>query len=259
MANESGVVALDDGGTVLAAGWTRGIDPTIEWIDQHAHNDLALLFVDAPLVVTNPSGQRLCERQVGQRYGQWKVSANSTNRASPRQAGVALLDALVSRGWSYQAGHEGPPVRGRVVSECYPYTTLVGVPAFGYDSDGERPCYKRKARRLPVAAWRPVRAAACDDLIRRLEKLRSADPPLHLESHPVTRQLITDASPLDDRAYKHREDLIDALLCGWTALLWGPPRPYPLPGPRAARGDPTPSGNDHRTRHGGPTSRWDGR
>ena len=23
-----------------------------------------------------------------------------------------------------------------------------------------------------------------------------------------------------DRAYKHREDLIDALLCAWTASLW---------------------------------------
>ncbi|MFI6332477.1 DUF429 domain-containing protein [Micromonospora chersina] len=219
-ANESGVIAIDDMGNVLDAGWTRGIDQTVEWVDQHADGELALLFVDAPLVVTNPSGQRLCERQVGQRYGRWKVSANSTNRFSPRLAGVALLVALLGKGWSYQTGHEGPPTRGRVVSECYPYTTLVGVPALGYESDGERPRYKRKPRRMPAAEWRPRRAAACDELIRRLDKLRSDDPPLHLESHPAIRQLITEPSPLDNQAYKHREDLVDALLCAWTALLW---------------------------------------
>ncbi|MCW6004606.1 DUF429 domain-containing protein [Micromonospora sp. CPCC 205371] len=26
--------------------------------------------------------------------------------------------------------------------------------------------------------------------------------------------------PLDDRSYKHREDLIDAVICAWTAALW---------------------------------------
>jgi predicted RNase H-like nuclease len=38
--------------------------------------------------------------------------------------------------------------------------------------------------------------------------------------HPVTRQLTREPSPISDAAYKHREDLIDALLCAWTAALW---------------------------------------
>jgi predicted RNase H-like nuclease len=29
-----------------------------------------------------------------------------------------------------------------------------------------------------------------------------------------------DASPHDSQAYKHREDLIDGVLCAWTAQLW---------------------------------------
>ena len=29
-----------------------------------------------------------------------------------------------------------------------------------------------------------------------------------------------DQSPLDDQAYKHRDDLLDAALCAWTAALW---------------------------------------
>lgn len=69
VANESGVAVLDDRGRVLDAGWTRGMDATVTWINEAAADEPALLFVDAPLVVTNPRGQRPCETQVGQRYG----------------------------------------------------------------------------------------------------------------------------------------------------------------------------------------------
>jgi len=51
-------------------------------------------------------------------------------------------------------------------------------------------------------------------------RLAGADPPFRLDSHPLTRQLAAEPSPLNDAAYKHREDLIDALLCAWTAALW---------------------------------------
>jgi predicted RNase H-like nuclease len=217
-ANESGLAVIDQAGQVLDAGWTRTLDATIAWINQAAVGTGALLFVDAPLVVTNTGGQRLCETQVGQRYGRWKVSANTTNINSPRLAGVTLRGRLESFGWSYSDGGDGPPSDGRSMSECYPYTTLVGAPELGYDT--ERPRYKRKPPRLPVVQWRAERAAACDILVSRLSQLAAADPPLMLGSHPVTRQLTQEPSPTADAAYKHREDLIDALLCAWTASLW---------------------------------------
>src|SRR3981189_1725255 len=55
--NEGGVVALNRAGEVLAAGWTRGLDETIEWIAAFGGR-CALLFVDGPLVVEHPAGQR---------------------------------------------------------------------------------------------------------------------------------------------------------------------------------------------------------
>jgi predicted RNase H-like nuclease len=57
-------------------------------------------------------------------------------------------------------------------------------------------------------------------LIRRLGQLADADPPLLLRSHPVTKDLAEQPSPVSDSAYKHREDLVDALICAWTASLW---------------------------------------
>jgi predicted RNase H-like nuclease len=216
-ANETGVAAIDSYGRVLAAGWTHGVEETLAWANAAADGD-ALLFVDAPLVVCNDTGQRLCEKQVGQRYGRWKVSANTTNTRSPRLAGIRLLSMAQQAGWRYSDGTSGPPAGGLVISETYPYATLVGAAELGYDS--ERPRYKRKPPWLPAGQWRPERAKNCDILISRLGRLAAADPPLLLESFPTTKRLVQEPSPTSDAAYKHREDLIDALLCAWTASLW---------------------------------------
>jgi predicted RNase H-like nuclease len=219
-ANESGVAAIDGRGVVLDAGWTRGVSNSLAWADHISAQHDALMFVDAALVVSNDSGQRLCETQVGQRYGRWKVSANSTNRKSPRLAGVAFLrQAQTQSGWRYSDGRRGPSHRnGRVISETYPYTVLVGAHELGYAT--ERPRYKRKPPHTRATEWRSMRAATCDELIERLNQLADADPPLQLNSHPFTRVLVQESSPTADAAYKHREDMIDALLCAWAASLW---------------------------------------
>ncbi|MFJ4744979.1 DUF429 domain-containing protein [Streptomyces sp. NPDC088775] len=216
--NETGVAAIDAHGVVIECGWTRGLEETMSWLARTAVDGSTLAFVDAPLVVDHPAGQRPCEREVGQRYGRWKVSANSTNQSSPRQAGVLLRERLEQSGWSYDDGRGGPPTGGLVFSECYPYTTLVGAAELGYDQ--ERPTYKRRPARVPTAQWRAVRAAECDRLVGHMAGLATADPPLLLSSHPVSRQLLSEPSPQKAADYKHREDLIDALLCAWTAALW---------------------------------------
>jgi predicted RNase H-like nuclease len=218
LANESGAVALESTGRVRDAGWTIGIEETLEWIESKALQDTTL-FIDAPLIVNNAHGtQRACEREVSRCYMHpWKVGANSTHPGSPRLGGVRLLELLEAAGWRYSDGVEGPERTGRVVSECYPYTTIVGTEELNYDV---RPTYKRPPRGMKVADWRPLRAAECDELIRRVAQLVSADPAMDLTSHPVTRQLVGEPSPLEDPAYKSREDLLDAALCAWTAALW---------------------------------------
>jgi predicted RNase H-like nuclease len=69
VANETGMAVIDGDGQILDAGWTRGVDQTIRWADGAAGDGDTVLFVDAPLVVANEMGQRLCETQVGPRYG----------------------------------------------------------------------------------------------------------------------------------------------------------------------------------------------
>lgn len=218
-ANETGLVRLGADGVVVDAGWARGVDAVAEWlVERMSPGDV--VAIDAPLVVTNERGIRESEREVGQRYGRWKVAANPTNLGTRWLAGVALrrrLEASVT-GFTVVGGAE-PPASDRVSAfECYPFTTLVGAVELGYDT--ERPRYKRPNRALPTAERRTFRARECDDLIERMTRLADADPPLDLRSHPVTAALVGEPSPIADAEYKHREDLLDAAICAWTAALW---------------------------------------
>jgi predicted RNase H-like nuclease len=216
-ANETGLVLLDAAGTILDAGWARGIDAVAAWLIGAARPG-DVIAIDAPLIVFNETGMRECEKEVGRRYGRWKVAANASNLKLGWLGGVTLRVALEAAGFHYTDGVHAPAPGAIEFFECYPYTTLVGAAEFGYDV--QRPRYKRPALALPANERRAFRAAECDELLRRMSALTSAAPPLDLRSHPVTQALLTSPSPLIDAAYKHREDLLDAALCAWTAALW---------------------------------------
>lgn len=214
--NETGLVAMESDGTITDAGWARGVDAVTGWIAAHL-GERSLVAVDASLVVTNPTGIREAERQVGQRYGRWKVAANPTNLASAASAGARLLERLTAMGVGYVSDTRSMRERsGPVAFECYPYTTLVGVEELGYDV--ERPRYKRLDLTVPAPTARARRAEAFDDLVRRL-RTTPLDPPLLLDSHPLTAGL-ADPSVLHGPTHKHREDLLDGALCAWTAAFW---------------------------------------
>lgn len=215
-ARDTGLALVDEAGTVLHAGWARGIGAVAEWVVDVAQPG-AVIAIDAPLVVTNSSGMRLCERQVGMGYGRWHVAANASNTAMAWQGGVALRRSLEGAGFAYSDGIRPPDPLGRTMFECYPYTTIVGMAELGYEH--QRPRYKRLDKSLPAALARQARADACDELVRRMGSLDTAAPPLDLASHEVSRSLFTP-SPLVDAPYKRREDMLDALLCAWTAAIW---------------------------------------
>lgn len=204
---------------MLDAGWVRGVDDVVDWVTATARPG-DVVAIDAPLVVHNPDGMRLAERQVAQRYmGGWGVGANPSNLRLAHLAGVTVRERLEARGIRYTDGLDPTDGRDAVMVECYPYTTITGAPELGFETG--KPRYKRRPAGIPTAAaWRELRAVECDDLLRRMAGLATATPPLRLDSHPVTALLLAHASPLVDRDYKHREDLLDAALCAWTAALW---------------------------------------
>jgi predicted RNase H-like nuclease len=217
-ANETGLCEIDATGRILRAGWARGIDAVAAWVLDADDGAGAAIAVDAPLVVPNATGMRESEKLVGRAYGRWKVSANASNQALGWLGGLTLRDRLEAAGFVVSSTPPERASEARVMFECYPYTTLVGVEELGYDV--ERPRYKRLDRSLAPTEARAARAVATDELVRRLSGLESADPPLLFDSHPLTRQLLETPAPLAGPAHKHREDLVDAVICAWTASFW---------------------------------------
>ena len=68
-----------------------------------------------------------------------------------------------------------------------------------------------------VAADPPSRVRRPDPAHDPARAGRHATPARLPSDYPAT---VAEPSPLNNTAYKHREDLIDALLCAWTAALW---------------------------------------
>ena len=217
-ARETGLACIDASGRVLDLSTARGIDEVAAWVARW-EGPGAVAAVDGPLVVANATGSRLAEKEVASRYGRLGISAYPSNRGLPAQGAVALRRRLEDAGWEYDDGSGAPrDADARTMLECYPYTTLVGAPELGFDA--MKPRYKRLAPLLATAERRPHRAAEFRAVLDAVAGLARADPPLDVTTHPRAAALVADGPALVERRHKHLEDLLDGLICAWTAAYW---------------------------------------
>ncbi|RIJ52270.1 DUF429 domain-containing protein [Clavibacter lycopersici] len=217
-ARETGLACIDASGRVLDLTTARGIDAVVDWVARW-EGPGAVAAVDGPLVVANATGSRLAEKEVASRYGLLGISAYPSNAGRPAQGAVALRRRLEDAGWEYDDG--SGDVRdpdARTMLECYPYTTLVGAPELGFA--GPKPRYKRLAPLLATADRRPHRAAEFRLVLEAVAGLAHADPPLDVTTHPRAAALVADGPAIVERQHKHLEDLLDGLICAWTAAYW---------------------------------------
>ncbi|PPF57467.1 DUF429 domain-containing protein [Clavibacter michiganensis] len=217
-ARETGLACIDSAGRVLDLATARGIDEVADWIARW-DGPGAVAAVDGPLVVANATGSRLAEKEVASRYGRLGIAAYPSNTGRPAQGAVALRRRLEDAGWQYDDGSGAArDADARTMIECYPYTTLVGAPELGFDS--MKPRYKRLAPLLATAERRPHRAAEFRVVLDAVAGLAHADPPLDVSTHPRAAALVADGPAIVERQHKHLEDLLDGLICAWTAAYW---------------------------------------
>ncbi|MBF4618983.1 DUF429 domain-containing protein [Clavibacter sp. VKM Ac-2873] len=217
-ARETGLACIDASGRVLDLVTARGIDEVVAWVARW-EGPGAVAAVDGPLVVANATGSRLAEKEVASRYGRLGISAYPSNTGRPAQGAVALRRRLEDAGWEYDDGSGVARDAGaRTMLECYPYTTLVGAPELGFA--GPKPRYKRLAPLLATAERRPHRAAEFRVVLDAVAGLASADPPLDVATHPRAAALVAEGPAIVERQHKHLEDLLDGLICAWTAAYW---------------------------------------
>jgi len=70
-----------------------------DFVCAHASAD-TVIAIDAPLIIINETGQRICETAVGKQYGSREASCHTTNlRLYPSASSVALTAELMYHGF----------------------------------------------------------------------------------------------------------------------------------------------------------------
>jgi len=200
--NPSGVCAIDDDGWILDERELGSDDDIVGWVAERLDGP-AVLGVDAPLLVPNPTGRRPAEAAVARAYGGRKAGPHPANRSlflsrygRIRGEDLAARFATLDFADPWSDGE-------RTLLEVYPHPTL--IEAFGLQ---ERLLYKAK-RGVSVDG----RRVGLRNLARLLEELAGADPPLRGPALDIP-----DAAR--GRRLKSIEDRLDARLCAWIAAVW---------------------------------------
>lgn len=169
------------------------------------HEDAAGIAVDAPLVITNETGQRACEKQLGRVYGARKACCHTSNRRLyPDAASKRLADALSAEGFA----HLGKPGAEKWQIECYPHPALIEM----FDLP-ERLLYKKgrvhqkRVGQMRLASF--IRALATSSILGL-----TLDPALffRLDSGEI--------SALKGKSLKQNEDALDAIVCTCIGALY---------------------------------------
>lgn len=216
--NHSGIVVLrgDERGArfVTAATAISTLTGIVEFVREHSRKS-TVVAIDAPLIVTNATGSRECELEVGRRFGRFHASCHSNNLGrTPQPAGVRLVEALGPLGFQHDfdiatAGHRP----GRWPFEVYPHPAMVVLFELEQIIKYKKGSVARKRSGL-------------EELRRHLQGLTIGSRGLvgTPELHALLSQSLMD---LRGDALKRYEDTLDALFCAylaWHCWRWGAAR-----------------------------------
>lgn len=196
----TGVAALDESGRLLDSGRVRSDGEIAEWIEARVDR-LAVVAVDAPLVVPNETGQRVAERLIGRAFGGFGASAHTSNRGRLGGQEPRALRLARQHGWSVDPAL--PPGGATVCLEVYPHPAMIALFGLEYRLDYKKGSTQRRAPGFVA-------------LVRHLEgvgELRLADAPRWAE----LRRIVAAPQPGD---LNRIEDELDAILCAHLAWLW---------------------------------------
>jgi predicted RNase H-like nuclease len=201
----SGASVLDGDGSLLDED-QLGPHQLAPWI-RHWQGDAAVLAIDGPLVVRPGSpALRPVERELHRRYGHMHAGpypgggASAAMRGRVRSPAAALVDSL----GTYSIDPTDRVSAHRAI-EVFPAPAWIEVFALT-----ERIVYKRGRLAERIVALGRLRAL--------LDSLAGADLPLLAGSSAGFEHRVTSART--GRDWKAVEDILDARLCAYVALLW---------------------------------------
>jgi predicted RNase H-like nuclease/ppGpp synthetase/RelA/SpoT-type nucleotidyltranferase len=205
----TGLAVLDDGGRLVHVS-SAGTDDEITVALEPFTHGACLVAIDAPLVVTNPTGNRPAEAALNRDFARFEAGAHPTNLGKPELAsgprGARLAAAL---DLDLDPASRGP----RRAIEVYPHPATVALFRLGRTLK-----YKNRTGRDLARLRRELLV-----LVGLVEGLADAEPPLVLD-HPAaagTWGAVRAAAESAERKSELRvvEDRVDAVLCAYIGLF----------------------------------------
>jgi predicted RNase H-like nuclease/ppGpp synthetase/RelA/SpoT-type nucleotidyltranferase len=200
----TGVAVLDDDGRLLHVGAEQSDQDIVAALKPYVQQ-ACLAGIDAPLIVTNPTGNRPAEAALNRDFARFQAGAHPANTGKPEfrpePRGARISAAL---GLDLRPGNR----RKRRAVEVYPHAATIALFRLGRTLK-----YKNK----PGRTFETLRAELLT-LVRLVEGLADADPPLRLGAGWPDLVAAVRAA---ERKSQLRvvEDQVDAVLCAYVALF----------------------------------------
>lgn len=201
----TGLAVLDEGGRLVHVSAAKTDDEIVAALEPYVEGD-CLVAIDAPLIVTNPTGNRPAEAALNKDFARFDAGAHPANTSKPEfseQPRGARIAARLGLDMNPRSG------RRRRAIEVYPHPATVALFRLGRTLK-----YKHKSGR-DIDQLR----AELIMLFGLLEGLTSADPPLVLD-HPSWHALRKAAeNAVRKSELRVVEDQVDAVLSAYIGLF----------------------------------------
>ena len=202
----TGVALTDECGALLKSASVTTDEQIADFL---AGSSLAVIAIDAPIIVTNASGMRECERELSKHFRRFHAGTHPTNLNRPSMQPEPRAKRLVlSHGWSTDVALS-PEATTPIALEVYPHSSMVGL--FGLDRVLE---YKAKSGRTLE-----TRRAQFTELMGCM--VRHCDETLRLTESRRWQELTDAAAEASKQAHLNViEDEIDAIFCAYVAWVF---------------------------------------
>jgi predicted RNase H-like nuclease/ppGpp synthetase/RelA/SpoT-type nucleotidyltranferase len=203
--NPTGVAVLQDDGVLLHVS-ARGDDASLLGALAPYVEGPCVVGIDAPLVVTNATGNRPAEAALNKDFARFDAGAHPSNTGKPELAGEPRGARLAA---SLHLDIDPASTASRRALEVYPHPATVALFRLGRTLK-----YKNKRGRT-VDELRSELLA----LMRLLEGLRDAPLPMEVDHHHDWRALVSQVEAAERKSDLRRaEDQVDAVICAYVAM-----------------------------------------
>ncbi|GAB4298211.1 MAG: DUF429 domain-containing protein [Oscillatoriaceae cyanobacterium] len=183
----------------------ESIADILAWVYCWAEKESAIVAVDAPTIITNPTGMRTADRLTHKYFGRYHAGAYPANlRSRFADRTVAFGHSLAAQGFAHTPTI-APRTPGRYQIEVYPHPAIVNL--FGLNQI-------LKYKKGPLAQ-RQLELAKLHQYIGEI--LPILEPRLAPDTIGKIPQVQTR---LTIKTFKAIEDQLDALICAYIGAHW---------------------------------------